>query len=1132
LHAARAGCESGTSNDGERFDDTSSTNIISSKRSLTMFSLFSARRAPFLLWLLTFVFALFVAATALAQNPTTGTITSFAGTGVAGYLGDGAPAVDARLQYPYGVAVDSAGNVYIADYYNHRIRKVAAGTGIITTIAGDGVAGSTGDGGAATSARLSSPLGVAIDAAGDVYIADWLNHRIRKITVATGIITTFAGSTAGFGGDGGVATAAQLQRPIAITFDAAGNAYIADEYNHRIRKVAAGTNVITTVAGNGTAGYDGDGGQATAARLNLPAGVGVDSAGNIFIADYSNHRVRKVTAATGIITTAAGTGSAGFLGENELATTARLYSPVGISVNAAGDVFIADSNTHRVRKLIASTGKIVTVAGSANATHGGDSGQGPAAQLWEPSGVAVDQSGNIYIADQNNHRVRKVATPTPTTEITTLAGNGTAGYDGDGGQAPAARLNFPVGVAIDAAGNVYTADYSNHRIRRVAPTTGLITTAAGNGQAGFAGEGGPATGARLYNPTDVAVDSAGNLYIADRFNHRIRKVTVATGVISTVAGNGTAGSSGDGAIATAAQLNQPFGVAVDAAGNIYIADRGNHKIRKVTVATGIISTIAGTGTAGYLGDGTPATTANINDPTDVAVDLSGNVFIADYGNHRVRKVASSTGVITTLAGNGTAGLLGEGVLATTCRLYFPAGVAVDTAGNVYIADMSNDRVRKVTVATGILNTVAGSGNGMFGGDGGSGPAAQLYQPIGIAVDPAGNLYIGDEYNHRIRRLAPPLGSPGVLTAMAISPTAVRLSWTAAPSAVAYTVKRSTVSGGETVIATGVVGTAFVDTPLPTNSGYYYVVSGTSYGLESTNSNEAFVRLNSTTVVSDFDGDRRTDLTIFRPSNGFWYIVRSATNNTQNVAYQWGVNTDIPAAGDYDGDGKIDLAVFRPSDGRWYITFSSTSFTTFAAYQWGVSTDKPMPGDYDGDGKTDIAIYRPSTGTWYILNSGSGYSASAHQWGQSGDVPVTADFDGDRRNDIAVFRASAGVWYVLLSSANWGSYAAYGWGAPNDVPVAGDYDGDGKADPAIYRPSTGQWFILRSSTSFSTYVSHQWGVSTDTPVPADFDGDGRLDVAIFRPSTGTWFVLFSSTNSTTFANYQWGVATDIPVVRRP
>jgi len=862
--------------------------------------------------------------------------------------------------------------------------------------------------------------------------------------------------------------------------------------------------------------------------LYYPSGVGADAAGNVYITDYYNHRIRKVTAATGLITTVAGTGTAGFQGEAGPATTARLYYPIGMSVDNAGNVYFGDSSNHRIRKLTIATGVLTTVAGSGNATYGGDGGQAPAAQLYAPTGIAVDAAGNLYIADQNNHRIRKVAPPTQALQITTLAGNGTAGYDGDGGLAPAAKLYFPTGVGVDGAGNVYVTDYYNHRVRKITAATGVITTVAGTGVAGFLGEGGPATAARLYYPVGIAVDGAGNLYIADGNNHRIRKVTAATGVITTVAGSGTAGSLGDGGVATAAQLYTPSAVAVDAAGNLYIADANNHKIRKVTAATGIISTLAGTGTAGYLGDGAPATMANLSSPQGVAVDGAGNVFIADVNNQRVRKVTAATGNITTIAGNGLQGLLGEYVLATEARLYYPAGVTVDAAGNVYIADWANDRVRKVAAGTGILSTIAGSTQG-FGGDGGAGPAAQLNQPYSVAVDAGGNLYIADEYNHRVRRLAGPLGTPTTLTAMAVSSTQIRLQWTAAAGAVTYTIKRGTTSGGETVIATAVAGTTFVDTVPATDTTYYYVVSANSYAIESSNSNEVSVRVIGTAIVSDFDGDRRTDLTIFRPANGFWYIVKSGTNNTQNVAYQWGVSTDLPVPGDYDGDRKIDLAIYRPSAGVWYVAFSSTSFTTFANYHWGVSTDTPVPGDYDGDGKTDIAIYRASTGTWYVLRSGSGNAPVSYQWGASGDIPVPGDYDGDRKTDVAIYRPSAGFWYILLSTTNSATFTSYAWGESTDVPVAADYDGDGRADVAIYRPSSGTWFILRSTGG---YVSHQWGVSTDTPVPADYDGDGKIDVAIFRPSTGTWFVLFSSTGSTTFANYQWGVSTDIPVVRRP
>src|SRR5262245_3692272 len=297
-----------------------------------------------------------------------------------------------------------------------------------------------------------------------------------------------------------------------------------------------------------------------------------------------------------------------------------------------------------------------------------------------------------------------LADPAAVGVIRTIAGDGTAGFLGDGAAGTAARVNQPWGVAVDAVGNAYIADTYNHRIRMVTPA-GVITTVAGNGTAGFLGDGALATSARLYYPTGVALDTAGNLYIADKNNNRIRKVTAATGVISTVAGSGAAGFGGDGGLATSAQLNLPISVAVDSSGNLYIGDQYNHRIRKVTAATGVISTLAGTGTVGYDGDGALATAALLNFPAGVGVDAAGNVYIADEGNSRVRKVAAGSGVITTVVGTGTAGFLGEAGPATAARLSDPIGLAVDGFGNVYIADHLNSRIRKLTVATGILTTV-------------------------------------------------------------------------------------------------------------------------------------------------------------------------------------------------------------------------------------------------------------------------------------------------------------------------------------------------------------------------------------------------------------------------------------------
>jgi len=333
------------------------------------------------------------------------------------------------------------------------------------------------------------------------------------------------------------------------------------------------------------------------------------------------------------------------------------------------------------------TGDIITIAGNGTEGFSGDGAKATSAELNTPSGVAIDASGNIYIADAQNQRVRKVST---TGIITTIAGNGTIGFSGDGSAATSAELNYPCAIAVDSTGNIYIADNGNNVIRKVS-ISGIITTIAGNGNAGFSGDGGLANAAELAAPAGVAVDNSGNLYIADYQNMRIRKVNT-SGIITTIAGNGTAGYSGDGGVGTTAQLHYPLGVAVDASGNIFIADYANNAIRKLS-STGIISTIAGNGTGSYSGDGGPAISATLFEPDGVAVDTSGNLYISDGENNRIRMINAS-GIISTIAGNGAEGYSGDGGLATSAELY-TAAVALDLSGNVYIADNGNNRIRKV-----------------------------------------------------------------------------------------------------------------------------------------------------------------------------------------------------------------------------------------------------------------------------------------------------------------------------------------------------------------------------------------------------------------------------------------------------
>lgn len=347
--------------------------------------------------------------------------------------------------------------------------------------------------------------------------------------------------------------------------------------------------------------------------------------------------------------------------------------------------------------------------------------------------------------------------------ILTIAGNGGPGYSGDGGTATNATVYAPAGMAYDAAGNLYFADFLNNVVRKIAAGTGIVTTVAGNGAPGFSGDHGPAIAAEMNGPYGVALDSAGNLYIADSQNCFIRKVIAATGIITTVVGIGNVpivmgvptvpqGYFGDGYAATDARMSLPDGVAVDHAGNIYIADTGNNVIREVNASTDIITTVVGNHKQGYSGDNGPAVSAELNSPISVAADAGGNIFIVDAGNNRVRELATETGIITTVAGNGTAGYSGDGGPATTAELNSPASISIDSAGDLYIADLANNRIRKVNASSSIINTVAGNGSVGFSGDGGPATSATMHAPFGVAVDNAGDLDIVDAYNYRIREV--------------------------------------------------------------------------------------------------------------------------------------------------------------------------------------------------------------------------------------------------------------------------------------------------------------------------------------------------------------------------------------------
>jgi sugar lactone lactonase YvrE len=645
--------------------------------------------------------------------------------GVPSYVGttDGTGAA-ARFYSPDGVAVDGAGNVFVG--VSSTIRKITP-TGVVTTLAGTPGSYGTADGTGAA-ARFGGVATVAADGAGNVFVADQNNNTIRRVT-PYGVVTTLAGTAGLKGSADGTGAAARFDGPEGVAVDGLGNVFVADWDNNTIRKITPG-GVVTTLAG--TAGsYGSADGTGAAARFSGPCGVAVDSAGNVLVGDEENNTIRKITSG-GVVTTLAGT--AGSKGSADgVGAAARFSGPCGVAVDGVGTVFAADQHNHTIRK-ITSSGVVTTLAGTAGSSGSAD-GMGAAAHFRGPYGVAVDGADNVFVADMGNGTIRKI---TPAGVVTTLAGSADQPGSADGTGA-AARFSYPDGVAVDVAGNVFVADQSNNTIRKVT-SSGVVTTLAGT--AGLSGSAdGTGAAARFNLPSGVAVDVAGNVFVADSYNNTIRKVTP-SGVVTTLAGTAGLSGSADGTGA-AARFSGPSGAAVDVAGNVFVADTSNDIIRKIT-PSGVVTTLAGTAGLSGTADGTGAA-ARFNGPQGVAVDGAGNVFVADGssvffgGNNTIRRITPS-GVVTTLAGRAGFSGSADGTGAAA-RFNGPQGVAVDVAGNVFVADTGNNAIRKISTS-GVVTTIVGVAAPVSAGNLPGPLPASIVSPVGVAIDSStGKLYI-------------------------------------------------------------------------------------------------------------------------------------------------------------------------------------------------------------------------------------------------------------------------------------------------------------------------------------------------------------------------------------------------------
>ncbi|AQT60288.1 hypothetical protein B0D95_09415 [Cellvibrio sp. PSBB023] len=627
-----------------------------------------------------------VTTTAIQLTPLnmTGVVTTFAGT-PPGADGIGAAA---KFRFPTGSVSDGT-YLYVADADNHKIRKIEIATGLVTTLAGSGLRGDAD--GTGIAAGFDEPKGITING-NYLYVTDYGSYKIRKIEIATGIATTLAAGVFFF--------------PTGIATDGI-YLYVADSYRHTIRKIDMATNIVTTLAGSGGWGKAVDG-IGTRAGFWTPNDIVIDGT-HLYVADTNNDKIRKIDLVTRAVTTVAG-----------------INKPRGITTDGS-HLYVTGPSNHKISKIDMATGTVTTLAGSGSS--GSIDGTGAAASFSRPAGITID-GAHLYVADSSNHEIRKIEIATGV--VTTLAGRQLDSSDGTGA---AANFHEPSGIATDGT-YFYIADKGSHKIRKAEIATGVVATLAGSGSQG--GEDGTGVVASFYNPSGIATDGT-YLFVADKGNHKIRKIEIATGVVTTLAGGSRGSADGTGA---AASFYEPSGITTDGT-HLYVADKYNRKIRKIVIATGVVTTLAGSGANGSV-DGT-GSAASFYSPQGITTDGT-HLYVTDTNNYKIRKVEIATGVVTTLAGSGSFGSVdGTGAAASFAN---PQGITTDGT-HLYVADTGSNTIRKIEIATGVVTSLAGRGS--IGSADGVGTAAQFNNPTGITTD-GFSLFVTDTENNTIRKI--------------------------------------------------------------------------------------------------------------------------------------------------------------------------------------------------------------------------------------------------------------------------------------------------------------------------------------------------------------------------------------------